>query len=1129
MKNMYLCSDRIITGKRNQFITEYKMKKSTIPLISRFVLVLALLSTFFTSMAYDFEVDGIYYNKTSNNTVEVTYRDEYKNSYSGKVEIPSSVFYDNKSYTVNIIGEDAFYDCIELHSIIIPSTITSIERNAFVNCYNLEEVKCMATIPPSLNGQVYNGCLSYGYGYGVLYNYYYDYENGLNTSGIDAVLYVSSEVYDEYKNDDDWSSNFSIIAKIGSEQTVPPTIIAKGFDLDENNYFGYQFADSMYVYFLPEEDCKIFVGNTTTGRWDSHSHGTDWEEYNGERWFPGMFYDSEYSSPYTVDCTVYAYAVAEGKAPSPVSVLSELYYSPSRIVETDDIKKYDIPYIMNDGDKLFDLKYNGLYYSVLNDSSLALVKGMINHCTEHHLFFASPRFDEDNVYFDEFYYEDSVELLYYSGNINIPEYASGESVLPFDSYFVGGNITSINQNAFTGCKELLRVTIPNTVLTLDSFAFSECGVIPYIELPSSVHSVGSNCFRGSSIDYLYITGNGAWAGASLDVSVQRLDIASGITAVPGLKVNPREVYCYASVPPTCDENTFMDYTGTLHVPESSLAAYFTAPYWCNFLNIVGGAVELTELTLNVDSAELMVGKQLSLNATLEPANASADNIAWTSSDENVASVVDGIVTAKAKGECDIIVTCLDKRAVCHVIVNEILPTDIALNEESIMMELDSTYTLIASITPSNSTFTTVNWSSSNSAVATVNADGVVTAVGVGECDIIASCRELSAVCHVKVLEKFVYITIDQHRASLLPNHILTLTPTVTPVATVLVVSSSNPSVAAARLANGKVQVVGVAPGSAVIKVSSADGNAFADSCVVNVYTELGDVNGDGFVKINDVTVLIDYLLDSTMSQFDIGKADLNCDGKINISDVTLLIDCLLGGYVPMSTRETFTVNGVSFTMIRVPAGTFMMGATQEQGDDATEREKPAHEVTLTSSYLLGETEVTQRLWLAVMGTNPSKHMGDLDKPVENVTWPDCQKFITHLNALTGQNFRLPSEAEWEYAARGANKSRGYKYSGSDNIDEVGWVTGTTTHPVGSLVPNEMNLYDMSGNVDEWIQDYWYTYSSASQTDPKGPESGTSHVYRGGSWYGGPTASRVSCRMYRSETFQRGTLGLRLAL
>ena len=290
----------------------------------------------------------------------------------------------------------------------------------------------------------------------------------------------------------------------------------------------------------------------------------------------------------------------------------------------------------------------------------------------------------------------------------------------------------------------------------------------------------------------------------------------------------------------------------------------------------------------------------------------------------------------------------------------------------------------------------------------------------------------------------------------------------------------------------------------------------------------GDVNGDGSVTIGDVTAIIDYLLSADATSINLQSADVNFSGSITIGDVTALIDYLLSRAWP---KETLTVRGIKFKMVTVDAGSFMMGATEEQGSDAYEWESPVHQVTLTS-YMIGETEVTQELWLAVMGTNPSKHTGDLQKPVDNVNWNDCQEFIGRLNELTGKSFRLPTEAEWEYAARGGDKGHGYKYAGSDNIDDVGWISSnaeSTTHPVACLQPNELSLYDMTGNVDEWVADYWGDYTSASQTNPTGPENGTDRVYRGGSWYGSARASRVSYRYHRSPTYLRGTMGLRLAL
>ena len=237
-----------------------------------------------------------------------------------------------------------------------------------------------------------------------------------------------------------------------------------------------------------------------------------------------------------------------------------------------------------------------------------------------------------------------------------------------------------------------------------------------------------------------------------------------------------------------------------------------------------------------------------------------------------------------------------------------------------------------------------------------------------------------------------------------------------------------------------------------------------------------------------------------------------------------------GGGSSTPSDETITVNGVSFKMIAVEGGTFSMGATSEQGSDADSDESPVHSVTL-SSYSIGETEVTQELWQAVMGSNPSYFSGYPQRPVECVTWNDCQTFITKLNQLTGKNFRLPTEAEWEYAARGGNKSKGYKYSGSNTIGDVAWYwdNSNSTHDVKTKAANELGIYDMSGNVYEWCQDWYGNYSSNSQTNPTGPSSGSDRVGRGGSWYGDAGGCRVSYRYYSTPDNYNYFLGLRLCL
>ena len=234
-----------------------------------------------------------------------------------------------------------------------------------------------------------------------------------------------------------------------------------------------------------------------------------------------------------------------------------------------------------------------------------------------------------------------------------------------------------------------------------------------------------------------------------------------------------------------------------------------------------------------------------------------------------------------------------------------------------------------------------------------------------------------------------------------------------------------------------------------------------------------------------------------------------------------------------SSGNTITIpvkDGISIDMVRVEAGTFTMGATAEMKDPYGE-EKPTHQVTLTNDYYIGKYEVTQALWKAVMGNNPSCFKGD-NLPVETVTWDDCQEFISQLNRITGKTFRLPTEAEWEYAARGGKKGRGCQYSGSNNLSDVAWYkdnSDSKTHAVGSKQANELGIYDMSGNVWEWCQDWYGRYSKSSQTNPTGATSGSYRVLRGGSCFITARICRSSYRRGNTPVNRDYSLGLRLAL
>ena len=396
--------------------------------------------------------------------------------------------------------------------------------------------------------------------------------------------------------------------------------------------------------------------------------------------------------------------------------------------------------------------------------------------------------------------------------------------------------------------------------------------------------------------------------------------------------------------------------------------------------------------------------------------------------------------------------------------------------------------------------------------------------------------------------KVVSITIAPEEDVLLEvGQATTLTATVLPANAAnksITWSSLNADVATVTAQTGT--VTGVKPGTATIRAAANDGSGVAANrdVVVMLVPELNvsptsyhfPANGGTSSEIT-VTSNLTWTVSHIASWLTTSRSSGN-------NTNTFTMTATATGISSRSATVTVTSGSITKTisvtqegrfsepeMVFVQGGTYKMGCTGEQGNDCYVEETPAHNVTLSSFYI-GKYEVTQAQWQAIMGRNPSNFKGD-NLPVESVSWNDIvgtngnstvlngiryyeNGFIYKLNAATGKKYRLPTEAEWEYAARGGNQSRGYKYSGSNAIDNVAWYwnnSGDTTHPVGTKQANELGIYDMCGNVWEWCQDWYGSYSSSAQTNPQGSSSGSFRVFRGGSFYEGARSCRVSHRDY----------------
>jgi len=552
------------------------------------------------------------------------------------------------------------------------------------------------------------------------------------------------------------------------------------------------------------------------------------------------------------------------------------------------------------------------------------------------------------------------------------------------------------------------------------------------------------------------------------------------------------------------------------------------------------------INLNQHSLSIEVGDSQTLTANVTPDD-SEYRIQWKSSNEKVATVKRksdtrfADVTAKGVGVATILATIegTNLKDSCKVNVS-IAPSEIDMPQLQYEMIVGEEIDIKPIVGPAGVEYT-LAWDSNDPDVVTVESTdmtgktGRLTAINEGEAMITATIVGTGIYQSCKVIVRKPKLTVTATPKGGIVNN---------GTKVMLMANSSDAKIYYTTDGTTPDQFdqvyytpISIYQDCKIKAIAMKEGFSNSDVLTVSfkIRTTTGDVNKDSETNVADVNTIINVILgdaDSETRQW----ADINNDSEVNIADVNGVIDIILNPRNYIQDIETIVANGVKFNMIYVDGGTFIMGKESEPDDDwdsewdAYQDSRPAHEVTL-SSFKMGETEVTQELWMAVMGNNPSSHVGPgtKDFPVENVSWNDCQEFIKRLNGITGRNFRLPTEAEWEFAARGGNKSRGNTY-----VTGGGWYW--VAHPINDYTQNptsvgqfrnELGLCDMAGNVSEWCFDWYGSYGDLSRMNPIGPSTGTERVYRGSSYIldDWPVYSRAYC--IPNETY--GLIGFRLVL
>lgn len=524
--------------------------------------------------------------------------------------------------------------------------------------------------------------------------------------------------------------------------------------------------------------------------------------------------------------------------------------------------------------------------------------------------------------------------------------------------------------------------------------------------------------------------------------------------------------------------------------------------------IVEGTAPVPVITLAEHQLEMDIDKTSIIDYIIEPAG--SYTVTWSSSDESVATVTQsGKVKALKKGKATITakIEDYDSSDACEVTVKAPRPTSIDIPDDSYSLLVGESLTIIPVVKPEDAEYT-LSWKSSDPDVATVAQSGVVTAKNVGE-------TRITVTIQGENRSDYCYVFVDKPTLTLkasLPSSVVNkatrviLTANDSDAQIWYTLDGSSPVTSGSKKLYASPFVINENLKIKAVAIHPNYNNSDILTLNYTVRTTPGDVNQDGEANIADINAIIDVVLDGSDDEMEYLLCDVNNDGEVNIADINTDLDVILNPEKYILNLETFVANGVPFNVIYVEGGTFTMGCDDVNSDTDT---SPAHEVTV-SSFKMGETEVTQELWEAVMGYNPSEYSKENgyynapNYPVENVSWNECQEFIKKLNELTGRSFRLPTEAEWEFAARGGNKSEGgtgvtgggwyFDYDWYEHFPEL-WDQAYHPAVVGQY-HNELGLCDMAGNVAEWCHDWYGLYTGQKYINPIGPLSGEKRIIRG---------------------------------